>query len=47
MQVVGHQAELENANSGIVLAHHIQLINNGIAQCRALHPRLRRVILRY
>ena len=47
MQVVGHQAELENANGGIVLAHHIELIDNRISQCGAFHSRLRRVVVGY
>ncbi|MBO4593656.1 MAG: hypothetical protein J5678_05670 [Bacteroidaceae bacterium] len=45
MQVVWHKAELEDANRRIVPAHHIQLINNCIAQGRPLYPSLRGVIL--
>ena len=47
MQMVGHQAELQNPNVRIVPAHHIELINDCIAQCRTLHSRLRRVVLSY
>ena len=46
VQVVGHQAELQNADGRVVFAHHIQLVNNSVAQCRPFYPCQRRRVLR-
>jgi hypothetical protein len=41
MQVVWHQAELQNADGRIVPAHHVQLIDNSITQSRPLYSSIR------
>jgi len=41
MQVVWHQAELQNADGRIVPAHHVQFIDNSITQSRPLYSRIR------